>query len=184
MKNSKKLLTGYFCLFFLVGCSGDFDSITNSYKDVSSSSNIPNSDSLPISDYQSQIYLNAINDMRSQPQDCGVYGSMPAVAGLVWDTGLYRSSYEHSQDMAAVNYFGHTGSGTLSDWTASEYNLNRGSNTQERANSNGYNSITGENIAAGQLSLGGAMSELQISDAHCKNISTYKTYWTQSFGVN
>jgi len=204
MVEVKKIIIIISTLWFS-GCSGDFDEIFNSYEDVQenrsgNSAYTINSDQLPISNNQMQIYLDSINNLRSQPQDCGVFGIMSSVIALKWDTSLYRAAYEHSQDMANVNYFNHTGSGTLSDWTASEYNLNRGSTIQERANSNGYGGMAGENIAAGQTNLDNALAELLISDEHCKNLmnkdyrtfamamikndnSEYTTYWTQVFGL-
>jgi len=189
------------------GCSGDFNEILDKYEKIQDVRNgtstqdttIP-SDQLPISVQRMQEYINAVNNIRSQPQDCGVFGMMPAVLALTWNESLYGAAYEHSQDMANMNYFDHTGSGTLSDWTASGYNLNRGSMVQDRVSFNGFGGLAGENIAAGQKSLESAMAELVLSDGHCQNLmradyrtfamsmvsninSQYKTYWTQVFGL-
>jgi len=206
MVEEKKIII-ILSVFLFSGCSGDFKEIRDKYKEVQDSRSgkskhetiIP-SDQLPVSSQRMQEYINAVNNMRSQPQDCGVYGIMPAVVALTWNESLYGAAYEHSQDMASMNYFSHTGSGTVSDWTASGYNLNRGSVVQDRATYNGFGGLAGENIAAGQKSLDSVMAELIASDGHCKNLmyakyrtfgmamvsnsnSQYITYWTQVFGL-
>jgi uncharacterized protein YkwD len=190
------------------GCNGNFKKIINKYEEVQDSrsgNNTPDttiiaSDQLPASPQRVQEYINAVNNIRSQPQDCGVFGIMPAAVPLTWNESLYRAAYEHSQDMANMNYFNHPGSGTLSDWTSSGYNLNRGSMVQDRVRFNGFGGLAGENIAAGQKSLSSVMFELVSSDGHCKNLmhanyrtfgmamvkndhTQYITYWTQVFGL-
>jgi uncharacterized protein YkwD len=84
------------------------------------------------------VYLSAINTARSKPQDCGVYGIMPAVAPVTWNDALYKASYEHSRDMAINGMHGHIGSATESDWTHTVLNTTAGSTVDERIAVNGY----------------------------------------------
>lgn len=156
-------------------------------------------------------YLSAINNARSASQDCGtnqntgeVYGVMPAVESLVWNDMLYKSSYEHSLDLAESDTFSHTGSGTSSDWTAVAQDLAEGSSVQNRIENNGYlNWITiGENISGGtdQDLAQEAVNAWLASPSHCVNLmnpvykdvgmghvivfeSSLTHYWTQNFGA-
>ncbi|MEA2027879.1 MAG: CAP domain-containing protein [Campylobacterota bacterium] len=152
-----------------------------------------------ISDAQKAEYLNAINTIRSQPQNCGSEGYFPAVHALSWNDALYKAAYEHSYDLANSGTFSHTGSGTIYDITAQNLGLTRGSLFYERiANYNYSGSTTGENIAAGQSTTNEVMAGWMASDGHCANImsssftefgmalithnSGYRYYWTQNFG--
>ncbi len=148
-------------------------------------------------------FLNAINQARSQPQDCGVYGIKPATTPLTWSTPLYNAAYEHAQDMGRAENNSHTGSGTVHDWTAVDLGLSGGSSLAQRLTANGYqaSSGAGENIAWGY---GGSLSAIVSawigSDSHCANLmnpswktlgmamfylsdSASKYYTVQEFGV-
>lgn len=50
-----------------------------------------------------------INDFRSEPRDCG-NGLLASVSPLTWDKRLENAAIVHSDDMANVNFFSHTGS--------------------------------------------------------------------------
>jgi len=150
------------------------------------------------------VYLELINDIRSEGRTCGEYGYMKATDPLAWNDKLYSAAYEHSKDMALSNTFSHTGSGTKSDLTAQELHLTDGSHVGDRIEINGYKNWKryGENIAAG-TSMDEAYEALQAwvkSPGHCKNLmnpkfkevgmamyhnadSHYKYYWTQDFGT-
>jgi len=143
-------------------------------------------------------YLTAINNARSEARTCGDYGDFPAVSPVTWNEKLYRTAYEHSQDMANTNTFSHAGSNTEYDWSRTP---EEPSDMQERLDSHGYiwDAIS-ENIAAG-TSMDTAQKAINIwltSPGHCKNImdpnmsevgmakvtnnsSTYHNYWTQNF---
>jgi len=150
-----------------------------------------------------KIYLDAINQKRSQNQNCGTSGTKPAVGPLVWNDTLYKSAYEHSEDLAESGTFSHDGSGTVSDWTAQVQKLGKGSSVKERIENNGYTNWKniGENITAGtgRDTAEKAMTAWMKSDGHCANImnanytevgmayfekidTKYKHYWTQNFG--
>ena len=159
----------------------------------------------PIDNTTKQAYLDAVNDVRAKQQDCGIYGMMGPVSPLVWSDALYKSAYEHSNDMMQSDTFSHTGSGTEHDWTAVILDLGRGSTPTERMENNGYTNWTysGENIAGYK---GYFPDELQLvmdgwieSDGHCRNLMSpnfeeigmahvengsgnYTDYWTQNFG--
>ncbi len=144
-------------------------------------------------------FLEAINTARSKPQNCGVYGVMRPARKLKWNDKLYQAAYGHSYDMAKNSHFSHEGSGTLSDQTATQMSLHRGSSLGERIRFHNYNwQATAENIGSGQSSTEEVMRAWLASDGHCKNLMNemftevgmafYKRsdgkgyYWTQNFG--
>lgn len=148
------------------------------------------------------VYLKAINEARSQAQDCGSFGVMPAVPPLKWNKKLEKASKLHSNDMAKSNHFNHTGSGGVNDVVAQALHPGTGSEFYERAEYSSYINYRalGENIAAGYETLDGVMTGWLKSDGHCKNLmnpafeeigmaktddidSDYIHYWTQDFGV-
>jgi len=190
------------------GCGGGSSSaVVNSESIINSGEyNLDSSpyDIPPIDESTKKIYLEAINNARALPQDCGVYGIKDAVPALTWDDALYRAAYEHSEDMAESNTFAHAGSGTESDWTAQILDLTVGSTMTNRVVNNGYTywKILGENIAAGSKrdTVQEAIDAWILSDSHCVNLmnpayknvgmghvekdgSTYIHYWTQDFGT-
>lgn len=152
-----------------------------------------------ISESDRDAFLAAVNNMRSEPRDCGSYGIMPATTPLVWNDALYKAAYEHNVDMAEADYDDHTGSGEASDWTAQVQELGRGSTPEERAKNNGYSEGAGENLWASPKTLDVTINGWMASDGHCYNImwSGYSTlgmshyvdggsrwgdYWTALFG--
>jgi len=146
------------------------------------------------------VILDAINKARAEVRDCNDgRGLVGPSAPLTWNNDLYASAYEHSNDLSVSDTFSHVGSGTVSDVTGS--NLGEASLFSERIQANGYSNykIIGENIAGGQESIELAVEAWLASPAHCTNImesdfkevgvavvsnpnSTYRVYWTQSFG--
>ena len=144
--------------------------------------------------------LDAINNVRATARDCNDgRGMVGPSSALTWNSDLYASAYEHSNDMATSNTFSHNGSGTASDVTGS--NNANASKFNERIRANGYTNydIIGENIAGGQESIEEAVNAWLASPAHCTNMmekefteigvavvanadSTYGIYWTQNFG--
>ena len=102
-------------------------------------------------------------------------------------SSLRLAARDHSQDMAAQNYFSHT-------------SLD-GRTFDQRIRQAGYASSAplGENIAGGPGSPSAAVSLWMSSPGHCANImspgfrvigvgyannpaATYRHYWTQTFG--
>lgn len=151
---------------------------------------------------EEQVYLDAINDARSQPQDCGEYGIKPAVPPLRWNSSLQQAAKMHSDDMALNDRFDHTGSGTQSDLAAQALHPGTGSSFSERIEYAGYTdwSNIGENIAAGYVTVEETITAWLNSPPHCKNLmspdfkevgmakayndgSHYLYYWTQDFGT-
>jgi uncharacterized protein YkwD len=131
-------------------------------------------------DFQASL-LAQINAARAQERSCGSK-LMPAVAPLVWNTRLFSAAAKHSADMAAYNYFSHTG--------------RNGSTPGQRITAEGYEwSAAGENIAAGQTSVSSVMAGWLASPGHCENLmrsqyrevgvacvvapvgATYSRYW-------
>jgi uncharacterized protein YkwD len=151
---------------------------------------------------QSQIdeYLMVVNRARSKEQNCGSQGIFPATDKLIWSEQLYKSAYEHTQDLVASQTFSHTGSGTESDWTGTV--LGKASILTERVETYGYAwSFIGENLGAGTvIDTAEKMVEGWLaSEHHCANLmspnftemgmvlitdesSHYTHYWTQNFG--
>ena len=152
-------------------------------------------------DATKQKYLDAINQARSQTQDCGSKGIKAPAPALKWNDKLYDAAYMHSNDLAETDTFSHTGSGTQSDIAAWQLHPNVGSTAKERIEYTGYVwSRYGENIAAGYGTLASVMTGWLNSPGHCSNImnpnfkevgmalvtkdgSKYYYYWTQDFGT-
>lgn len=101
------------------------------------------------------------------------------------DPRLTAAAQKHSADMAANNYFSHTGRG--------------GSSFVARIRAEGYPTARSENIAAGNPTAEATMRQWMGSAGHRRNIldctakdmgvgvatnakATYRTYWTQDFG--
>lgn len=146
-----------------------------------------------------QNYLSVINTARTSARLCnGV--NYPAVAAVAWNDKLYKTAYEHSQDLSESDTFAHAGSGTVSDWSG--FPLNQNSNMAQRAATYGYSwSTITENIAAGTLRdtpQEAVDAWLASTTGHCENMmnakvtevgmalsskqgTTYTHYWTQNF---
>lgn len=130
--------------------------------------------------------LRAINEARSTARSCGATAK-PAVGGVAWNDPLFTASASHSNDMATRNYFDH--------------NSPAGVSPGQRVTAAGYQfSITGENIAAGQVGIASAMSAWLGSPGHCNSImnsrfvdvavacvassqAAYRTYWTMELAA-
>ena len=127
--------------------------------------------------------LQRINTLRAAGASCGSSGTFAPTAALSWNTQLTQAADVHSQDMAAANYFSHTGS--------------NGSTFSQRIDATGYSwSTAGENIAAGYSSVDAVMDGWIASPGHCANLmnpnfsevgvscvpgttaTTYSSYWT------
>ena len=154
-----------------------------------------------LSDALRQQYLDTINAVRAETQDCGERGVLEPAPALRWSVALEDAAYEHSRDMARSNTFSHTGSGQTTDATAHDWDLGRGSKFYERILYNGYGRYTkaGENIAAGYPTPDEVIEAWLASDRHCANLmdpdftdvgmvmteqvgSHYRYYWTQELG--
>ncbi|MCX8088471.1 MAG: CAP domain-containing protein [Meiothermus ruber] len=135
-------------------------------------------------------FLALINEFRSQPRVCmngAVAENMPAVPPVAFQDQLNTAARLHSEDMAANNYFSHTG-------------LN-GSTFVTRIAATGYTGAPqGENIAAGNANVQGAFDSWRNSNSgHCQAMmsassneiglgygfnssSQWTHYWTLVFG--
>jgi uncharacterized protein YkwD len=130
--------------------------------------------------------LALVNQRRAAGASCGgtVYG--PAAA-LYMHPNLRAAARGHSEDMAAANYFSHIGLD--------------GRTFDQRIRDAGYTGAfpLAENIAGGPSTPQAVMDGWMGSPSHCANImspgfralgvgyahnpaSTYRHYWTQSFG--
>lgn len=131
--------------------------------------------------------LARINQMRAAGADCGSSGRFAAAPPVTWNVLLTQAADGHSRDMAAQNYFLHTGLD--------------GSSMSARVNATGYAwSSLGENIAAGYGSVNDVMQGWITSPGHCANLmnpnftevgmacaagatkASYPTYWTMNLG--
>ena len=146
-------------------------------------------------------YLVAMNKARGKQQNCGTKGAFSATTALLWSEKLYKSSYEHTQDLVSSQTFSHFGSGRASDWTGTV--LGKSSVLDERIETYNYKWKTiGENIGAGTLidTAEKMVDKWLKSDNHCANLmnpnftevgmvlmkdesSLYTHYWTQNFGT-
>ena len=62
-----------------------------------------------LSDFQAAV-LARVNQWRASGANCGREGSFGPAPALAWNDLLTRAALGHSQDMAAHNFFDHTGS--------------------------------------------------------------------------
>ena len=148
-----------------------------------------------------KAYLNAINQMRSKPRNCGKYGVCKAVAPLKWSDKLNRAASEHARDMAKYSLTHHKGSGKSTDVTGRK--IGRASKASDRGKHHGYTYkkafAFAENVGAGQKNLNEVVKAWIKSPGHCVNImspkfremalskadnkgSYYKTFWTLDLG--
>lgn len=183
-------------IIFLSGCGSD-----NGYRQRNIVPKAYNTSE--IDNQVKQIYLNAINKVRSQERSCGNAGNFTSAPALRWSKALYKAAYEHSHDMSKSNYFSHKGSHSASDWTANVQHLGRGSSFRERIENNGYKKWKNiaENIAMGSPTLDMVMARWLASDGHCANImnpsftdvgmadvtnegSQLWHYWAQNFAAH
>lgn len=135
-------------------------------------------------DETDRALLNRVNEARSQPRQCGDR-DFDAAEPLSWNCKLADAARAHSEDMAELEFFGHTGP--------------EGVQIGERVDDRGYSwSVVGENIAAGQNSVDQVVDGWLSSPGHCANImsaeftemgaarieapgSQYCPFWTQVF---
>jgi uncharacterized protein YkwD len=132
---------------------------------------------------QQQEVLNLINQKRASGCNCGTT-YYPKTTPLTLDSRLTKASDLHAADMAAKNYFSHTGSD--------------GSTPFDRMIRQGYYySYAGENIAAGYSTASAVVQGWLNSPGHCANImnpnfvnvgvgysagGSYRYYWVADFG--
>ena len=135
---------------------------------------------------EGQKLLEQLNAARSQSRQCG--GQAFAAAGpLAWNATLGTVSQDHSRDMANKNYLDHKD--------------RDGRTPGDRAELAGYSGqLVGENIAAGQDTVGKVVAGWLASPGHCANLmnpqykelgAAYATdpksdagiYWTAMFGA-
>ncbi len=130
--------------------------------------------------------LALVNQARSEPRRCGDK-AFDAAAALSWDKSLEAAAAGHANDMASEDYFSHK--------------ARDGSTPAQRVSRAGYHwRLTGENIAAGQLTPESAMAGWLKSPGHCANLmnpgytemgvafavnarSAMGAYWVQEFGT-
>ncbi|GAA6142840.1 hypothetical protein NBRC116584_26580 [Hydrogenophaga sp. 5NK40-0174] len=102
--------------------------------------------------------LAAVNAARASARSCGST-AMAATGAVSWSKALENAAIRHASDMAANNWFSHTGTD--------------GSSVGSRAIDAGYRySAIAENIAAGYGSVNQVMSGWLSSSGHCKAIMT------------
>jgi uncharacterized protein YkwD len=140
-----------------------------------------------LANFEAEV-LDLVNAYRAAGASCGSEGNFPGAPPLTWNAPLTQASLVHSDDMAAANFFSHTGSD--------------GSDAGRRATAAGYIwQSVGENIAAGQPSVKVVMAGWMASPGHCANLmqqsfrdigvacvsggagNTYRTYWTMTLGL-
>ena len=130
--------------------------------------------------------LALVNEARGQARMCG-NAVLPAAPPVHLDEKLRLTSAVHADEMARLNYFGHTGRDGLQ--------------VLERASRTGYAwRAIGENIASGQMQAEAAVQGWLKSPSHCANLmmpgytdmglafavnpqSEGGVYWVQVFGL-
>jgi uncharacterized protein YkwD len=135
---------------------------------------------------EGQKLLAQLNTARGQARQCGGQ-SFAAAAPLAWNATLGTVAQDHSRDMANNNYLDHKD--------------RDGRTPGDRAELSGYSGqLVGENIAAGQDTVGKVVDGWLASPGHCANLmnpqyqelgAAYATdpksnagiYWTAMFGA-
>ncbi len=131
-----------------------------------------------------QEMLDRVNQARSQPRQCGGE-SFDEAQPLTWNCRLEAAARAHTEAMVEQAFFGHTGPD--------------GKQVTDRVDKAGYSwRSVGENIAAGQETVGQVVEGWLQSPGHCRNImkpgfeemgaarsdnrgGPYDPYWTQVF---
>lgn len=135
---------------------------------------------------EGQKLLAQLNTARGHARQCGGQ-SFAAAAPLAWNATLGTVAQDHSRDMANNNYLDHKD--------------RDGRTPGDRAELSGYSGqLVGENIAAGQDTVGKVVDGWLASPGHCANLmnpqyqelgAAYATdpksnagiYWTAMFGA-
>ncbi|WP_245814770.1 CAP domain-containing protein [Cystobacter ferrugineus] len=130
--------------------------------------------------------LKLVNQQRAAGATCGGVAK-PKVPALTFDERLRCAARVHSTDMGTNNFMSHTGSDGSTPW-------------QRMTNAGYVWRSAAENVAAGYATPAAVVAGWMKSTGHCNNImgsgvkhlgvgyyyapsSTYKHYWTQSFGA-
>jgi uncharacterized protein YkwD len=140
-----------------------------------------------IPNFQASVVAR-VNAARARGANCGSAGRFGPAPPLAWNDALARAAERHTRDMAAGNFFSHTGS----DKTE----------LRQRADAAGYHWRTlAENIAGGRGTVDGTVQQWLESPGHCANLmkpdlthvavacalggprSTYTHYWTMALGA-
>jgi len=102
--------------------------------------------------------LTLVNSARAEARSCGGQ-PFDAARPVRWNEVLASAAARHAADMAANSYFSHTG--------------HDGSTPAQRVTRAGYRyRMTGENLAAGQISPEDAVAGWIKSPGHCANLMT------------
>jgi uncharacterized protein YkwD len=129
-------------------------------------------------------FLTRVNAVRAKGCNCG--GKyMPPAPALKWNDELEKAANAHARDMKRQGYFSHTS--------------RNGNTVKDRIVKAGYSLdgymgySYGENIAAGQRSIGEVMASWIKSPGHCKNlmnpnfreigVGENDFFWVQNFGM-
>ncbi|HEV7823317.1 MAG TPA: CAP domain-containing protein [Mycobacteriales bacterium] len=135
----------------------------------------PPSDGRPAADLAMEKRVLALVNQRRAAVGC---------VALRSNYRLVRAAYAHSKDMAAEDYFSHTGADGSTPWL--------------RARRAGYTQANAENLAAGQTTAEEVVTAWMASAEHKKNLldcdsramgvalahgGSYRIYWTQMFGT-
>jgi uncharacterized protein YkwD len=135
----------------------------------------PRPDARPQADVAAEKRVLALVNQRRKAAGC---------ASIRSNYRLVRAAYLHSKDMAAKDYFSHTGANGSTPW--------------DRAEAAGYKRANAENLAAGQQTAETVVKAWMDSPAHRANLldcdsramgvalargGSYGIYWTQMFGT-
>lgn len=109
-----------------------------------------------VMDLAPALVVKRLNALRAQPQACGDV-PQPAAPALRWDERLAQSAQAYARELAQRDALSHEGA--------------RAAGLRERLAAEGYlMSSSGENLAAGPLSLDEALQHWMASATHCENL--------------
>ena len=189
LKNSAKrlsLVTFSFVVAAVLSACGGGGSAEGGSNTVLSAVATDGDISCGLPNFQAEM-TSRVNAARAAGAVCGGVAFPPA-GGVRWNTQLQNAATLHSADMATNNFFAHQ-------------SATNGSTLRERLPAAGYNySSAGENLAAGQTSIGQVVAEWLASPSHCAALmkanfvdmgvsckangaTAFGTYWTMELGV-
>lgn len=133
----------------------------------------------------SSAMLLSINSMRVQGANCGSEGTFGPQLPLAINSALGQAALRHSNDMASLDFFGHTGSdGTTPITRMSQAGFNGNAWGENILKST--NQMTAEQVVAGWMASGGhcanIMAEVFTQMGSASASSASWEYWTLDLG--
>jgi uncharacterized protein YkwD len=144
------------CAWVAAGCCGAFHGMAAADDGMSPPARTRTRADCGLPDFKAAL-LARVNRWRATGGDCGGEGHFGPAPALMWSDTLMQAAAAHSRDMAARDFFSHTGSD--------------GRTLGQRVHASGYawRSVA-ENIAVGEASVARVVDGWIASAGHCANL--------------